>query len=296
MRSLHSGKEGGETIMILYKYVPFAIGKEIIEHNTVLFSQPKTFNDPFDVPFYPDESASDPVGAIFGQLRTMVKCNIWAENTGILSLTRTPANALMWAHYADKHQGMVIGIDVEAAGFTDEQSNLIPAQYGSVVYVSRRVTSSFASRPTTGIVVGATHHFPKDHYEKLQRVFLHKPLSWSYEEEVRVIKSLHGLQGDKATTASGTFSIVLTQERILHLYSLPGGAIREVYFGIRADLDATDAVAAQLAKVDPSIAVFEAVLDDGALSVGAQPYVSQVEATRGSTADLGLIRTIKGRD
>lgn len=268
--------------MILYKYVPFAGGEKIIESNAILFAQPKTFNDPFDVPSYPDEPVGDPACAILGQLQTMGKNYIWAENTGILSLTRTPSNALMWAHYADKHQGMVIGIDVEAAGFTDEQSNLIPAQYGSVVYVSRRVTGSFASRPTTGIVVGATHHFPKDHYEKLQRVFLHKPLSWSYEEEVRVIKSLHGLQGDKATTASGTFSIVPMPERILHLYSLPGGAIREVYFGIRADLDATDAVAARLAEVDPSISVFEAVLDDGALSVGAQPYVSLVEAARGN--------------
>lgn len=267
--------------MILYKYVPFAGGEKIIDSNTVLFAQPKSFNDPFDVPSYPDEPPGDPVSAIFGQLWTMGKNYIWAENTGILSLTRTPANALMWAHYADKHQGMVIGIDVEAAGFTDEQSNLIPAQYGSVVYVSRRVTAPFASRPATGIAVGATHHFPTDHYEKLQRVFLHKPLTWSYEEEVRVIKSLHDLQGEKATTPSGTFSIVSTTERTLHLYSLPKGAIREVYFGIRADLGATDAVAARLAKADPSIAVFESILDDGALSVGARPYVSLAEAARG---------------
>lgn len=266
--------------MILYKYVPFAGGERIIDGNAVLFAQPKTFNDPFDVPSYPDELAGEPASAILGRLRTMAKNYIWAENTGILSLTRTPANVLMWAHYADKHQGMVIGIDVEAAGFTDEQSNLIPAQYGSVVYVSRRVTGPFASRPTTGITVGATHHFPTDHYEKLQRVFLHKPLTWSYEEEVRVIKSLHGLQGDKATTASGTFSIVATEERTLHLYSLPKGAIREVYFGIRADLGAVDAVAARVAKADPSIAVFESVLDNGALSVGAQPYVSLEEVAR----------------
>lgn len=267
--------------MILYKYVPFAAGEKIVESNAVLFAQPKTFNDPFDVPSYPDEPADDPSLAIFGRLRTMAKNYIWAENTGVLSLTRTPANALMWAHYADKHQGMVIGIDVEAAGFTDEKSNLIPAQHGSVVYVSRRVSSPFASRAATSIAVGATHHFPKDHYEKLQRIFLHKPLAWSYEEEVRVIKSLHSPQGNKAVTASGTFSIVATKERTLHLYSLPKGAIREVYFGFRADLGTTDAFVARLAKADPSIAVFESVLDDGALSVGAQPYVSLAEAAQG---------------
>lgn len=267
--------------MILYKYVPFAGGEKIIDNNSVLFAQSKTFNDPFDMPSYPDESTDDPASAIFARVRAMGKNFIWAENTGILSLTRTPANALMWAHYADKHQGMVIGIDTEVAGFTDELSNLIPAQFGSVIYVSRRVTGPFASRPATGIAVGATHHFPADHYEKLQRAFLHKPLTWSYEEEVRVIKSLHGLKGNKATTASGSFSIIETEERVLHLYSLPTGSIREIYFGIRAAVGDVDAVASRLAKAKQSIAVFQCVLDDGALSVGTRPYVSLAEAARG---------------
>ena len=102
----------------------------------MLFSQPKTFNDPFDMPSYPDEPAEDLHAAIFGRLRTIVKNSVSSENTGILALTRTPGNSLMWAHYADKHQDMVIGIDVEAAGLTNERTNLIPAQFGSVIYVS----------------------------------------------------------------------------------------------------------------------------------------------------------------
>lgn len=266
--------------MMLYKYVPFAAGEKIIDNNAVLFAQPKTFNDPFDFPAYPDEPSADPVSAVFARLRTMGKNYVWAENTGILSLTRTPANALMWAHYADKHQGMVIGIDANAAGFTNEQSNLIPAQYGSVIYVSRRVSGPFASRPVTGIAVGATHHFPADHYEKLQRVFLHKPLTWSYEEEVRVVKSLHGLKGDKATNASGTFSIIKDEERTLHLYGLPRASIREVYIGIRADPAAADAIVARLLQADPSIAVLACILDENGLSVCAEPYVSTADAAR----------------
>lgn len=95
-----------------------------------------------------------------------------------------------------------------------------------------------------------------------------------------MIKSLHGLKSDKGTTDSGTFSIVETKERRSHLYSLPPWSIREVYFGIRVDLADADAVATRLAKANPSIAIFECVLDDGALSVGAQPYVSLAEAAR----------------
>lgn len=259
--------------MILYKYVPFEIGRRIVSGNSLLFSQPATFNDPFDIPSYPNEPVVDLGSAIFGRIRTMGKNWLWAERSGILSLTRTPSNALMWAHYADSHRGMVLGIDANAAGLFDERSNLVPAQFGSVVYVSRRVTGPFVGKPTTAIAVGATHHFPPDHYEKLQRVFLHKPLGWAYEEEVRVVKCLHGLEGDGGTTPSGTFSIVRTSERPLHLFQLREGAIREVHFGIRADHGAASEAAAELRHLDPTIRVLEAVLDDRELSVRAQPFV-----------------------
>ena len=59
--------------MILYKYVPFAGGEKIIDNNAMLFAQPRTFNDPFDIPSYPDEPVGDPASAIFARLRTMGK-------------------------------------------------------------------------------------------------------------------------------------------------------------------------------------------------------------------------------
>jgi len=172
--------------MMLYKYVAFDTGRKVLAENSIGFSQPKFFNDPFDLPSYPQEAGANPIESMFGQVRTWAKNHIWAEHTGILSLTRTPTNPLMWAHYANKHEGMVIGIDAVVAGLTREDSNLIPAQYGSVIYVSRRSNQPFFGKPKEGIEVGGTHHFPHDHFEKLQRVFLHKPLCWSYEEEVRV--------------------------------------------------------------------------------------------------------------
>ena len=229
--------------MIFYKYVSFDTGSRIIEGNAIGFSQPKYFNDPFDMPSYPEEEAPDPVSGIFAARRTMGKNYIWAEKTGILSLTRTPVNALMWAHYADSHQGLVIGIDAAVAGFTDENRNLIPVQYGSVIYVSRRQTAPFITKPRKGIAVGATHHFPADHYDKLQRVFLHKPLYWSYEEEVRVVKSLDGIDGEQADTQSGHFELDINRGRPLYLYTLPADSIRELYIGIKADNEAVEALA-----------------------------------------------------
>lgn len=264
--------------MILYKYVSFNAGARIIEGNAIGFSQPKYFNDPFDMPSYPEEEAADPVSGIFSPVRTWGKNYIWAEKTGILSLTRTPVNALMWAHYADSHQGLVIGIDSATAGFTDENSNLIPAQYGSVVYVSRRETTPFIVKPRKPIAVGNTHHFPADHYDKLQRVFLCKPLYWSYEEEVRVVKSLAGIEGEQADTQSGHFQLDSSRGRPLYLYALPPDSIRELYIGVKADDEAADALVYRAKTLHPQLSAYECVLDSGSLMVGYSDYVSIADA------------------
>lgn len=260
--------------MILYKYMPLSTGEAVVGNNAILFSQPEHFNDPFDVPSYPDEPSTDPLSAMFSSIRTMAKNKAWSEYSGVLSLTRTPVNALMWAHYADQHKGIVVGIDVDRAGFTDITSNFIPAQFGSVIYASRRDTSDFTARPGTGIAVGATYHFPADHFEKLQRVFLHKPLYWAYEEEVRVIKCLRGISAPSATTQSGSFDVLSTPFREMHLYIMPPGSIVELYVGIRAETESADALVRQAQAKNPQVKAYQCTLDTSTLSVGFQDYRS----------------------
>ena len=70
---------------------------------------------------------------------------------------------------------------------------------------------------------------------KLQRLFLHKPICWSYEEEVRVVKCLKGISGMESKTPSGTFNTIKIDERDLYLYSMPKEALVEVYFGVRSN-------------------------------------------------------------
>jgi hypothetical protein len=266
--------------MMLYKYVPFATGKAILQSGRVCFSLPKYFNDPFDKPRYPREKGANPLTDIFGSKQIWGKELVWGANTGILSLTRTPTNPLMWAHYAEMHKGMVIGIDAVAAGFTDESSNLIPAQFGSVIYVSRRPTQQFISKSQTPLAVGATHHFASDHYEKLQRIFLHKPLYWAYEEEVRVLKCLGGLSEMGGANPSGDFKIIKVNDKLLHLLALPKGALKEVYFGLRSEHDQTDDLYYEAKEIDSNLRFFDCQLDDGAFTVEFAPY-----ATIAETAD-----------
>ncbi|TPK41278.1 DUF2971 domain-containing protein [Mesorhizobium sp. B2-5-4] len=175
----------------------------------------------------------------------------------------------------------MIGIDAEVAGLTDENSNFIPAQYGSVIYVSRRESGPFINRPQTAIAVGTPHHFTADHYEKLQRVFLQKSLCWCYEEEVRVVKCLHGITGNGTETPSGRFTVSRNNDRDLHLYSLPHGSIRELYFGIRADQQSTDALAFNARTMNPQLSVFECVLDDSNLTAGFSKYASLADSAAG---------------
>lgn len=268
--------------MILYKYVPFESGKKILETSTLGFSQPKYFNDPFDMPSYPSaEVSGESFDGIIDFVRMDAKATVWADNTGILSLTRTPTNPLMWAHYADKHRGMVIGIDVQAAGLTQEDSNLVPAQYGSVIYVSGRPNQAFMAKITSGLAVGATHSFPHDHYEKLQRLFLHKPLCWSYEEEVRVLKCLKGIEAEGSETPSGRFRVAKIGGQPLYLYSVPADAIREVYFGFRLEMEDADGFYYFAKERLPHLRVLECHLKPDRFEVGVSDYITIAEHTSG---------------
>ncbi len=217
--------------MILYKYVSFEAGIKIIENNSIGFTQPKYFNDPFESEAsYPLEELKDP----FQQFRNYIKKETWKNNTGILSLTRQPLNPLMWAHYGNEHKGMVIGFDVTCSEFSCENTNFIPVQFGNVIYTDKKPVNSFISTPQEVIEVGGTFHFPYGQLEQLQRLFLYKPACWAYEEEVRVAKCLKGL-GIENTNKSGNFSIVEVQNRPLYLLNLKPGTIKEVYVGARSE-------------------------------------------------------------
>lgn len=217
--------------MILYKYVSFEAGIKIIVNNSIGFTQPQFFNDPFESEAsYPPEELKDPIQ----QIRNNIKKEAWKNSTGILSLTRQPLNPLMWAHYGNEHKGMVIGFDVTCSEFSCESSNFIPAQFGNVIYTDKKPVNNFISTPKEAIEVGGTFHFPYGQLEQIQRLFLYKPACWAYEEEVRVAKCLKGLDIANSNK-SGNFSVIEIQNRPLYLLSLKPGTIKEVYVGARSE-------------------------------------------------------------
>jgi hypothetical protein len=235
---------------------------KILEKGSIGFSKPKYFNDPFDLPTYP----SDP-----DNLRTSVKNWLWAEHSVVLALTRTPTNALMWAHYADQHRGVVIGIDVSIAGLCCEQNNIIPAQYGSVIYVSKRPNQPFITKATKGLSVGVTHSFPREHYEKLQRLFLYKPICWAYEEEVRVVKCLERSSAD-TSQKRGQFKVARVSNRPLHLLPVPRESVREIYLGARLDPENVERWYSDVKQQYRNMSVYQCKLNQVDLSVDFDEY------------------------
>lgn len=80
---------------------------------------------------------------------------------GICSLSRTPSNQLMWAHYANGHRGVVLGVEVDRNVY-----EIRPVQYGEPL----------ALLNDPGDLIRAT----------AIEILSHKPRFWEYEEEERV--------------------------------------------------------------------------------------------------------------
>ncbi len=130
------------------------------------------------------------------------------KRIGILSLSRTFSNLLMWTHYADRHKGFVIGFD-ESHEFFYQKSYLglgtCPSQ---VRYTKQR------SAPTL-------QDF--DYYEKL---LCEKPIDWAYEEEVRVLRIFTERTKRSPNVDESGYPI--------YLFDIPKDSIKSIYIGAHA--------------------------------------------------------------
>ncbi|MDP2144282.1 MAG: DUF2971 domain-containing protein [Gallionella sp.] len=126
------------------------------------------------------------------------------ENIGILCLTESPDNLLMWSHYADSHQGFVIEFDTTVPFFDQRKSPEDELRHlRKVIYQERRPS----------LILSEVENFSS---------LLTKSVDWSYETEWRMMLPLFSASriiGDGATA--------------IHLYEFPRSAIRAIIFGCR---------------------------------------------------------------
>jgi hypothetical protein len=136
------------------------------------------------------------VPAIAARVRTALK-----QKLGILSLSESPVDLLMWGHYAARHSGMVLVFDTDDAFFNRPRQNDF--------YCLRQVSYEL---PTTTTLMGLNSD-----------IYYRKGPAWAYEQEWRMIAPL----------SDRTECLVIDGEDI-HLFSIPPTAIAGVIFGARA--------------------------------------------------------------
>jgi hypothetical protein len=224
--------------LILYKYTSFEDAKKILETSSIGFSCPKDLNDPFECTsfgFQKNPSYKNSISTVIDRYK-----KIFSSNYAILSLTKKPLNSLMWSHYGDSHQGVVIGIDINDAPLTDTETSIIPAQYGEVVYSSTKPKDAFeySADELLDIMIESVS-FESNIYNILKRAFLYKSLEWAYEEEVRVVKNIynpgfnhHSITGE-FNIKSGRWNKIKPKNicRPVYCLKIPSSSFKEIYIG-----------------------------------------------------------------
>ncbi|QSR35567.1 hypothetical protein CFI10_11265 [Marinobacterium iners] len=197
--------------LYLYKYVPYNEGSlRIITENTLKYTHPSEFNDPFDcAPDIDPAIASDIVkyslqstrgrGGDFTPAKRLMNKRkyaralqkkiedgtLWKEqidSIGIVSLTTKPTNLLMWAHYANHHTGFVVEFKIPITAAKQAWAEL----YAEHI-------AQDAGRHLVAFKVEYTNDRPAlkpplpDPVEPSIRACLTKSLHWSYEQEHRVV-------------------------------------------------------------------------------------------------------------
>lgn len=131
--------------------------KKIIKNSQLHFSNPETFNDPFDSNLQIELVANEPIDSFKNKI-------------GICCLSAKGNKILMWSHYADKHNGICLKFDAK------KLRNSLGLKEG---------------KPTSILKVIYDEEYPKktdDLQLKVKKFFSYKHKDWNYEEEYRLIR------------------------------------------------------------------------------------------------------------
>lgn len=225
----------------MYKYChPDRV--DILKNRMIRFSPPLVLNDPFELsPYIKSLASTEFTQEIMTQaisellleypiLKTMPSSRLhevsadWLSiflsestrslvsnglqnklnNYGVLCLTETRNNLLMWSHYADSHQGFVIEFNPANDFFCRKIS-------GEDMLRHLRKVSYSMNRPAINLS-----------QETGENILFTKSEEWAYEEEWRMLMPLK--------MASTTIE---SPESSVHLFRFPSQAIRSVIFGCR---------------------------------------------------------------
>jgi hypothetical protein len=139
------------------------------------------------------------------------------KSIGILSITESYCNLLMWAHYANSHQGFVVELDCSNGFFNRQKSEDDELRHLRKVSYSE-VRPNIQLNQLSGL-----------------DVFLMKSKEWEYEQEWRMLLPLE--ISDRKIHAT---------PYDIHLFKLPFEAIKSVIVGARAEQRTLEAIQSEI--------------------------------------------------
>lgn len=193
--------------MRLYKYL--SKPRTILNDGYIRATQLSCLNDPFEAKYCKTGLEKLCLAHNIDYKDSLAHITNEINKVGVISLTEAKDNLLMWAHYADEHRGVAIGLDVYEDPYVRGQicifENLIdrPNPYacfdGFDVFSSGRVKPvRYRKQPkfrVDAFDLDFEHLDMTQGEALLYEVFFNKSDEWSYEKEHRAV--LHLSQADK---------------------------------------------------------------------------------------------------
>ncbi|NTF06844.1 DUF2971 domain-containing protein [Agrobacterium rubi] len=208
----------------LYYYTKLEYALAAIKNKRLKIALYSALNDPFDFVgiAYSNSNQKKQIEELQKKLSSL---------SGIICLSQTWKEPLMWGHYADSHKGVCLGFEIQ------------PGQYKPIKYVSQRPTlASFGKRSIA-----------KLSEQDREIIAFNKFEQWSYEKEWRRIVPL-----EESDLVDGNYYLPFDENMVL----------KSVLFGARAEISdhkinqiiaSTDDV--KIAFTAPASTEFDIVID-----------------------------------
>jgi hypothetical protein len=214
---------------------------EIFYNRELYFSLPKDLNDPLDVSVdikaeyeraknHVYKTDTHPEGrksfliTMLDSIRKVVKetgeelslsqaLYRFMQSRGVLSLSKTPHDALLWSHYADGHRGICLGFNSEIlsiGGASDDAGDVRYLPKPPYVEKFLELTEEFSEfcRPWDGVHFSDEQgrNFYNKQVDSMLEIGLYtKSENWKYEEEFRITSA----PGNHSFTPSALIEVIL---------------------------------------------------------------------------------------
>lgn len=278
---------------VLYKYTTAEVGLKILETQTIRFSNPKTFNDPYDcnMPIIFKNSKKldneffinlnkkiqkylnldqETVVKLNNELQNLKNINIsispndylsiilepLKEDMRILSLSKINNNLLMWGHYAKNHTGIVIEFNTNYKFF----KHLIKIEYSNQIpKLKNFLINDLCLSNSTSI-------------KELRMLFHTKSIDWKYEQEFRFEISLNHLYKEFVSSPENIllypkfFEEIENKNDYIHPYIAPE-CVNAVYMGINVNIIDENKILNLIKNKYPHTKIYKAFLSENEFKV-----------------------------